>query len=351
MKKTAANRCSCPAAAIAGAMCLLAICSTAARAAAPTLQFNPQGKFKIVQLTDLHWNSTQEEAPKTLEVIEKVIDAEKPDLVVLTGDVVVTERDPLEDWTRLTEPIRRRAIPWAAVMGNHDDEKHGVARRDIVKHLAALPGSLAREGPESLGATGNYVLTIAGSKSNEAACALYFLDSQAYPTIEAINQCKDVRSRYGWVSFDQIQWYRQTSRQLRAARCGEPLPAMAFFHIPLQEYCDPILLKSKIGARGESGSHGTLNSGLFAAMLEEGDVMGVAVGHDHDNDYAGCLFGICLAYGRVSGLAAYGDLPRGGRVIELTEGKREFDSWIRPAEGPVRNRIHFPTSFENRDGG
>lgn len=42
-----------------------------------------------------------------------------------------------------------------------------------------------------------------------------------------------------------------------------------------------------------------LNTGMFAAMKEAGDVMGTFVGHDHDNDYSVMWHGILLAYGRL----------------------------------------------------
>ncbi|HBO42359.1 MAG TPA: hypothetical protein DD670_00140, partial [Planctomycetaceae bacterium] len=212
---------------------LLAACC--AVAAPPTMRFDAQGKFKIVQFTDTHWDSAQEKAAETLDVIDTVLDAEKPDLVVLTGDIVTPERDPLADWRRLTARISGRKIPWAAVLGNHDDEKHGTSRREIVKYVATLPGSLTQEGPESLGGTGNYVVTIAHNDSDAPACVLYFLDSRAYPRVEAIRQCKEIprHNHYDWISLDQITWYRETSRALRAARDGTPMPALAFFHIPL----------------------------------------------------------------------------------------------------------------------
>jgi hypothetical protein len=67
---------------------------------------------------------------------------------------------------------------------------------------------------------------------------------------------------------------------------------------------------------------------MFTAMLECKDVMGIFVGHDHDNNYIGCLNNICLAYGNVTGRECYGRIGRGARVIELYEGKRKFDTWI-----------------------
>jgi hypothetical protein len=63
-------------------------------------------------------------------------------------------------------------------------------------------------------------------------------------------------------------------------------------------------------------------------MIECKDVMATFVGHDHNNNFIGCLRGICLAYGNASARQAYGTIGRGARIIELYEGERKFDSWI-----------------------
>lgn len=57
-----------------------------------------------------------------------------------------------------------------------------------------------------------------------------------------------------------------------------------------------------------------VNSGLFAALLEMGDVMGTFCGHDHVNDFHGQYHGIRLCYGRSSGHSTYGrdGMLRGG---------------------------------------
>ncbi len=49
---------------------------------------------------------------------------------------------------------------------------------------------------------------------------------------------------------------------------------------------------------------------MFASFLDMRDVMGVFVGHDHDNDFIGIDKGIALGYGRVTGADAYGELTR-----------------------------------------
>ena len=73
-----------------------------------------------------------------------------------------------------------------------------------------------------------------------------------------------------------------------------------------------------------------------------GDVMGMFVGHDHVNNYIGIHQGIAMGYGQVSGADAYGKFPRGSRIVELTEGNRSFESWIRTAEGVSYNFQYHP---------
>jgi len=73
---------------------------------------------------------------------------------------------------------------------------------------------------------------------------------------------------------------------------------------------------------------------MFAAMLESGDIMGVFVGHDHDNDYLASLYGIVLGYGRFSGgRTTYTDFQNGARVFCLKEGEKGFLTYIRLMDG------------------
>lgn len=87
---------------------------------------------------------------------------------------------------------------------------------------------------------------------------------------------------------------------------------------------------------------------MFHAMIESEDVMGVFVGHDHDNDFIGNEYGIALAYGRVSGQEAYGDLERGARIIELHEGQFGFDTWITTPSGRVQS-YYYPSGITSDD--
>lgn len=57
----------------------------------PQLQFNKDGKFKIVQFTDTHLSyNNRESFDKSVNVIMSIVKAENPDLVIFTGDIVTS---------------------------------------------------------------------------------------------------------------------------------------------------------------------------------------------------------------------------------------------------------------------
>ena len=51
------------------------------------LQFGTDGKFQIVQFTDIHWEYWLDNQ-QSLDAMSSVLDIEQPELVVLTGDIV-----------------------------------------------------------------------------------------------------------------------------------------------------------------------------------------------------------------------------------------------------------------------
>ena len=95
-----------------------------------------------------------------------------------------------------------------------------------------------------------------------------------------------------------------------------------------------------MGQKHETVCCPKVNSGFFATMVEMGDVMAAYVGHDHINDFEGDWYGIRLGYGRASGYTPYGrpDMPRGARIVELQEGERNFNTWLRLDDGSVEKR-------------
>lgn len=319
-------------------LCCLLIAATI-YAQSSELKFNAGKKFKIVQFTDVHIKADDKESQAAFKTIADVLDKEKPDLVVFTGDVV-TGKPVEKGWVMVTEPIVKRNIPFAVVFGNHDDESE-TSRAQLAGILGNIPGCLFVPEVENVYGYGNYVLEIKSSSENENAALLYCMDSNAYSTIKGVEG-------YGWFQANQIGWYRNQSKMQVAAN-GKILPALAFFHIPLPEYSEAYKNEKHppVGLRLEKECSPEINSGMFAAMLECGDVMGTFTGHDHSNDYIAYLHGIALGYGRFTGgKTTYCDLPNGARIIELTENQRAFNTWIRTGSGEILVPVQFPTDFE-----
>lgn len=316
----------------------LLVLATAFTGLAQELRFRPDGTFKIAQFTDTHYIHGDARADTVIKNIRHVMEAERPDLVMLTGDVIYGK--PAEQSLRdVLDAVAAFNVPFGIVFGNHDDEQ-GLDRAALLRIAQTYPTNVTRTEPGIHGSS-NYVLTLAHHDGTDTAAVIYAIDSNAYSQIEGVRG-------YDYVRSDQVEWYRRTSRSLTAANGGKPLPAYAFFHIPLPEYDEAVTggEAALIGTRKERVCAPALNSGLFAAMKECGDVRATFVGHDHSNDYAVLWHGILLAYGRYSGgNTVYNDLPNGARLIELHEDGQRFDTWVRLADGQVLNRATCPDSF------
>ena len=298
------------------------------------LNFRKDKTFKIAQFSDIHWDNNSENCPKTIAVVKSVLKTEKPDLAVLTGDIVTAA--PVEEgWKAIAQPFIDAKTPWAVVLGNHDGEP-GLSRDEIFDVLTKLPYFVGEKGPELTGC-GNYALPVWSSDDKKVEAVLYCIDSNDYT--------KSKFRGYDWIHFDQINWYRETSKKYTARNYNMPLPSLAFFHIPIPEYNEVVGQPSTVGLKKEGVASSKVNSGIFASFLDMKDVMGVFTGHDHDNNYIGIHNDIALAFCEATGVDAYGELDRGGRIIELKEGEYSFDTWVRTAKG-IDFKYNYPAGLQ-----
>lgn len=101
----------------------------ATAADAPT--FRKDGSFKIMQIADLHLSVSEGECrdtdkspcagySDTAAWLGEALDAEKPDMVVFSGDQLngqKTSYNSLSVLAKFAEPVIARKIPWAPVFG------------------------------------------------------------------------------------------------------------------------------------------------------------------------------------------------------------------------------------------
>ena len=310
-------------------------------ATAQELRFNSNHRFKIVQFTDIHWIYDDPKSEEAAERMREVLDAERPDLVVYTGDIIFA-KPAAPALQRALAPAIERGIPFAVTWGNHDDEQD-MTRAELSAYIKDMKGNLTSH-TEGISGQTNYTLSVKSSDGRRDAAVLYIFDSHSYSKIERVKG-------YDWIKHDQVAWYIEQSKAFTAKNGGSPLPALAFMHIPLPEMRDMTQNQNiyMVGTRKEMVCAPEINTGLATAMLSAGDVMGLFVGHDHVNDYVVDWYGILMGYGRFTGgKTVYHDIPQGNgaRVIELTEGSRDIHTWIRIKDGKVINEVNFPADAE-----
>ena len=310
------------------------------------LRFNSDHKFKIMQIAD-----TQEipaVSPDTLSLINNALDREKPDLVIFTGDQIKGyskkfKKDPAiieSTIDTLVEPIAKRSIPFMVTYGNHDAQC-GVDNRGQYKFYAKYDNFISGDLRNS-DDVGTADIQIYSSTEDKPVFELYIIDSHG--------KAKD-GAGYAPVDKEQIEWYISRREQLKAEN-GDYLPSLVFQHIPVPEFFDVIkkvpkgtkdavpaygaheneyfVLNDETIAEGgfmlESPASPDVNTGEFEAMSEKGDVLGIYVGHDHNNSFVVKYKGVDLGYTQGAGFNVYGPGEnRGVRIFELDEtAPREY---------------------------
>lgn len=298
------------------------------------LRFHEDGSFKIMQMSDFQdfVNDEKPEVnPRSIELMTKAIAQEEPDLVVMTGDQIGgnMNAEQLQDYiTQMVAPLEAAEVPWLVTYGNHDEDAtdalaegwNKIRQLDFYRtfphnvNQASMSGAQATDENGNTIAVGDMNILIYDNKGETPLYNVWALDSNRYTD-----------GGYDIIRYEQVNWYYETSRELEA-RYGL-LNSLMFFHIPLPEWhlmSSDALRYNVSGHKYEDECPGVVNSGLFAAAKERGDVRGMFVGHDHVNDYVGVYSGITLGYDANVGFQTYGlggdenNYMRGVRVFELS---------------------------------
>ena len=322
------------------------------RPKAPKLRFRDDGTFKVVQFNDTQDDEMTDR--RTVELIEKTLDAESPDFVLINGDVITggceTRLAVKQAINNVVWPMESRGIPWAVTYGNHDEDslpQSGVDEAMMLDFYRSYDFNMNAENIAGVTGTGNTIVPIrAAGRGNDTAFSLWLLDSGRYAPGAIDGQDFAGYPTWDWLRMDQVSWYREESQRLEK-KFKRKVPGLMFIHIALWEHrfmwwggvdtrteADAARGRTRhaiVGERNEDECPGPFNSGMYNAILERGDVKGVFVGHDHVNDYVGNYYGVLLGYAPGTGFGAYGlagaerNRMRGGRVFELTQAGDEVD--------------------------
>lgn len=368
-----------------------------------TSTFEQKQKGKTVHFLNHHHHDDDDAASTTAQLqtpkpyssekdallVDALLAEIKPDLVVLTGDIIDgrpygNRKAEATAWkqgiSEVIEPLVRRGVRWTFVPGNHDDDQSPWSREDLLG-VFALPGCISAKATSfdhtlTVGPGADAGAAAAGAGAAAAAGAdndleggtvrLWLFDSGG-------NHLANPALRYYTFREEAVAGLlAATPAKVPCALGGE----LAFFHIPLPQceglspsigvnkLFDAALVSGAVPAPfgwepfttlvrllGKDRVVGAskLESGMFDALVQRG-VRACWFGHDHFSDACFVREGLVMGYGRVGGFTPPvdwerdgGDLPfsLGARVIE--SGAAGLRSWIasapqNDAEEPVIRR-------------
>ncbi len=309
---------------------------------ARNFNYGPDGSFRVLQFTDTHYIAGDPRSSRAMECVCEALDAEKPDLVIHTGDILFGRPD-IESALEILRPMSERGIPFAVALGNHDSQ-FGSTREEVFAAIRSLPCCINLPPKEGVYGCSNDVVTLSGPDGPDRA--LFLFDSMDAVILKGEEEIHC----YDYIRHSQIGWYRDWSSRLRKEHGGIPVPALAFFHIPLCEVSEGLAAEGHtlIGNNCEPPCPSRVNSGLLAQMREMQDVQAIVTGHDHDCDYVLKYGPMYYIYGRFSGCdTVYNHLGANGagepklsgcRMFTFRCSETAFTTWVRLLGGEVQQK-------------
>lgn len=306
----------------------------------PRLRFSSDGVFRMLMMSDIQESADYD--PRSLASVRKLLDRANPDFVMLGGDNccghLIKNTDDLRRFLEIfAGEIEKRGIPWAHIFGNHDhDSPCGALEQQKVYESFPLCLSGHTDG---IHGTTNFVLPVCGHSDGRVRFHIWGLDTNnSVKELDAMvpggnmyakallpNNTLSV-GKWGFLYFDQLMWYWNTSC-LAEKEHGGKIPGIMCMHIAPHEFTmaaanpEPCV---KSGSFGEALGTYPFNCGIFAELLQRGDIHTLSCGHTHENDFEAEYCGIRLCWDACAGYGSYGiDALRGGRVFEF----REDDPW------------------------
>jgi Calcineurin-like phosphoesterase len=295
----------------------------------------------ILQMTDLHYADSDWQDRNTTNLQNNLLEWEKPDVVVLTGDLVSEYNWKgesnwyLENYKKYVKPMKDYKVPWALGLGNHDIGAD-LTGDEIMDIDVSEPLSLSKTRFKGLSHASNFYVPI--TYKNKVQLILWILDSGGKDHLEI---------GFDRVHDDQLKWMKYTQETINEI-AGYQVPGMIFMHIPPPEYLD--IFEVSVGNKYEAIC--CPGNGTRYLLSSLNNIIGVAVGHDHFNDYQGKIGNVTLFYGRKTGYGSTGPYPyflRGARVFVFNFTDQTLDSWIREEDG---NKLVHTTrhgNFEPQD--
>lgn len=287
--------------------------------------------YSVLQVTDVHILNDEKKDAKAFKTITAMVEASKPDMIVVTGDVT-SEKENFTAFKTFCTFMEEFNIPWAFVFGNHEgldiayepgevlDPEKIADKQTLSDYLESLDNCIYERGDENVDGMGNYYYNVT-DENGKVITSLIMMDSHSYD---------EENEGYDHFHENQVEWYENTIKSIAKEVNGDEtkvVPSLAFFHVPMQEYRTGYdeakgTDKRLWGYRFEGEGCPAVDDQMFEKMVELGSTKGCFAGHDHMNNYEVEYQGIRLAYGLSCDHNIYVVPLRGGKLIEIKEDGR-----------------------------
>lgn len=304
------------------------------------LQYNEDGKFTIMQISDIQDFFFMRAPTKAL--LKAELEANPCDLIVLTGDNIssgsLTRGSAAMAISQFMSIFEEIGTPVVITFGNHDDENTLADKAFQLKIYEQYDCFIGCAG-EDFGDTNlctYYVPIYASDNAYEMKNVVWMVDSGTYNTENDLGG-------YAATTKAQVDWYKSASEKLEE-KYGRKIPGFMFQHIVVPEIWDAlaegdssdpngcvwhdgkclVLPEGSKGVLGEGPCPPNYTNGQFDAVAERGDVLAMFFGHDHTNTYEIYNYrGVDLINTPGVGFNSYNSDDVGVRMIYLDEN----DPW------------------------
>ena len=233
-------------------------------------------EYRILQLGDIH-QSQSDFHEEHFKVIDRTIEASKPDMIVLNGDIFTFADKHVVK--KVFKHFDDKGIPWTFTFGNHDDQ--GYYSDTYIQRLlnGDIKGTKYKNVlfkdhvDDKVTGRSNFVINI--KSGDEVKYQVYCLDSNNYnfDTME-----------YDIVKQDQIDWYENMVKYSQK-NFGDVKSSMYLHIAPPEAVIDWETRDDEIIGNMEEGL-GSPSEDLHIVqkVLDLGLTQSIHANHDHAND-------------------------------------------------------------------
>jgi hypothetical protein len=331
-------------------------------------------------------------------VVNKVLSLERPELVVLNGDLTNGDNTYVANSTNyideIVRPLVQHNLPWAALYGNHDYQ-HNITGRTILERENTYPNSLTKSMVDGEGVgNSNYYLEVFGAKKEKSSwfwsrktenkkdhnntdeerpvLRLWFFDSRGgyeYQKRDAKGALIPVGA---WVHEDVVKWFETTNAKLQA-KDATLVPSIGFVHYPTNASSAIVDGNRNVNtAPGISDDkpldHQSIENKVYTgkdvpfmqAVLKTPGLLALFSAHQHGTDWCdkwdsvlpGMQLkgnGLNLCFGRHTGYGGYGNWIRGSRQViidqDMLTKQHAFETYTRLENGDVQGRVMLNSTY------